>query len=247
MKLVTYNIFHGRYWDKAADFLQEEKAEIVCLQEVGRKSINFQPSEVDMIEDVAKKLNYVYSYSHMFYGDSGTGTYEMGVVILSKFRILETIEFKYERASTDEILEANVKDRYNLPRKLLGVKLDLVGRELWVFTTHFTITPNALPTDQQIKEAIKVKAFLADYDEFVLCGDMNAAYRTETYRILSEGMVDVSLGEEPTLHQTLHRVGHLKHHVDYVFYKGNNLKHVSSKIPMVDGSDHLPIVVEFEL
>ena len=122
-----------------------------------------------MVEDVAKRLNYAYSYSHMFYGASGTGTYEMGVAILSKFRILETIEFKYERASTDEILEANVKDRYNLPRKLLGVKLDLGGRELWVFTTNFTITPNALPTDQQIKEAIKVKAFLADYDGFVLC------------------------------------------------------------------------------
>jgi endonuclease/exonuclease/phosphatase (EEP) superfamily protein YafD len=72
---------------------------------------------------------------------------------------------------------------------------------------------------------------------------MNTPYGNENYRLLTAGLTDVS-GTEPTLHPTFHKVGKNGYHVDYVFLKGEKLDALETRIPVVDASDHLPVVVE---
>jgi endonuclease/exonuclease/phosphatase (EEP) superfamily protein YafD len=72
---------------------------------------------------------------------------------------------------------------------------------------------------------------------------MNTPFNTETYQILAVGLNDVSKPDLPTLHPTIHPAGHMRYHVDYVFLKGKKLVAEKSEVPVVDGSDHLPVIV----
>jgi len=229
MKLITYNIWHGKYLNKVIEFLVREKPDVVCLQEV----------DTGIFNEVKQVMGMGGEYRRMFWWERGKQRLELGVAILTRWPITETKEFYYEKMARETMVEPEIRDRYDLPRVILGVKIG----ETWIFTTHFTITPEATVTKRQLKSVKEVKGFLADYDDYVLCGDMNTPYGNETYKRLSEGLVDVS-GKEPTLHPRIHKVGNKGYHVDYVFYKSSRIKQISTRIPLVDGSDHLPVVVE---
>lgn len=244
-KLITYNIWHGAYFEEVKDFLRSEAADIVCIQEIGRDGLGFARDSTDMVKVMGRELDMRGEYEEMFRGNIGQGEYGFGVAIFSRFTLIEKRILNYELESR-EVLEPAIKDRYNLPRRLIGLRYEELG-DLWVFTTHFTITPDTLPTEHQLTQAKVVQEYVSHYHELILCGDMNTVPDTETYRMLSQGMMDVSLPEKPTLHPRIHLVGDKGYHVDYVFYRSSRLKHVSTRIPLVDGSDHLPIVVEFEL
>ncbi|OGV95696.1 hypothetical protein A2W24_05500 [Microgenomates group bacterium RBG_16_45_19] len=246
-KLITYNVWQGRHLDKVIQFLQSEKADIVCLQEVGMRGQGQGAAEVNLFEEIKQGLGIDGIYRRYFWADEGQGKYDMGIAIYTGLPVREIKEFRYERRATEEILEAGGKDRYNIPRVLIGQKIGIGGGKLWVFTTHHTITPHAGVTEHQLQATKQVKGFLADYDEYILCGDMNTPYGNENYELLSQGLADVSKPTEPTLHPTIHKVGYKRYHVDYVFIKGKGIKQVSTRIPVMDASDHLPVVVELEV
>lgn len=245
-KLVTYNIWHGTFIDKAVKFLQREKPQVVCIQEIGRDGIGFSQHSINMMEQMGRELRMRGEYEEMFRGNIGKGEYGFGVAMFSTFSLEEKRVWLYEHENTQRVFEPAVQDRYYLPRRLVGIRYRELGN-LWVFTTHFTITPDTKPTEHQLKQARVVKDILNNFPESIFCGDMNTVPGTDTYRWLSKNMVDVSMPETPTLHPTIHSVGSKGYHVDYLFYASDRLKHLKTTIPVVDGSDHLPVVVEFEV
>jgi len=251
IKIITYNIWHGMYLEKVIDFLQQEKADIICLQEVarvGQKQRAVVP-QVDLFNQIKTGLGMDGTYQRMCWGTVGRGTFDIGMVVFSAHPMMELTTYRYEREETGEVLEVDLggKDQYSIPRVLLGVKISAEQRNFWVFNAHHTITPNGGVTEHQLKATRVVKEYLNEYDEYILCGDMNTPYGNKNYDLLSEGLTDLSNPTEPTLHPTIHRVGHKGFHVDYVFAKGDKIKHIKTRIPMIDASDHLPVVVELEL
>lgn len=182
----------------------------------------------------------------MYAADEGDGEYSIGVAIYSKYPILETTVLRYERETT-EVLRISDVDRYHVPRVLLGCLLDIKPQPLWAFTTHFTISPEAKVTQHQLDNAQKVAAYLSKYPEYILCGDLNTPHGSQVFDILKGDALDVIGPGHPTLHPTLHRVGHLGLQVDHSFIKSQRVKVVSAATPLIDGSDHLPLVMEFTL
>jgi endonuclease/exonuclease/phosphatase family metal-dependent hydrolase len=248
IKLISWNIWHGKYLDEVVEFLIQEDADVLCLQEMGTTGQGLaEDPKIDIHEEIVERVGVQGKYQRMFWGDNGWGKYDMGVSILTRLPVVDWKKFYYEGQQADSVLDIVGKDRYDIPRVLMGAKLLINGLDKWFFTTHFTLSPEAKVTEHQLANAKKVRSFLKDCGEFVLCGDMNTPYGTETYRVLSEGLVDVTEPKQATLHPTMHKVGHLGYHVDYVFFKGSSIKHLSTKIPLVDASDHLPIVCEFEI
>jgi endonuclease/exonuclease/phosphatase family metal-dependent hydrolase len=249
LKLITYNIWHGTKLPELVEFFQTHKADVYCLQEVSVQGVAFDASQqINLFKEIETVIGVKGDYERMFWGNEKLGKYDMGVAIFSRFPVLERVTFTYEREVTETVMVADGDDRYNLPRKLLGNKLDLPGgRQLWVMTTHFTITPEATVTDWQLRSVDQLQGFLKDYPEFILTGDMNTPYGNETYRRLTEIMEDVSPHDRPTLHPTIHPVGQLNLHVDYVFLKGEKLKAEKREVLMVSASDHLPVVVDLEV
>jgi endonuclease/exonuclease/phosphatase family metal-dependent hydrolase len=247
-KLITYNIWDGTHLDVVLEFLKREQAEVYQLQEVGITGKGLaRDQKTNILTRVNQELNLEGIYQRMFWGDHGQGKFDMGVATWSRWPVQETVTFNYERPATEEMLMPAGKDRYNLPRVILGVKVKLPGRDLWCFNTHFTISPEATVTEHQLENARRVKGFLENYPEYILTGDMNTPFQSETYKVLSKGLKDVSLGELSTLHPTIHPVGNLGYHVDYVFIKGARIKHEGTRIPLEDGSDHLPVVVDLNI
>jgi endonuclease/exonuclease/phosphatase (EEP) superfamily protein YafD len=136
--------------------------------------------------------------------------------------------------------------RFSWPPVMLVADVPWNGLDLVVMTTHAPVTYKASVTQRQLAAAQALKSVLPNRDELIFCGDLNTHFNTETYQIIKDGFIDIS-GTEPTLHPESHPAGNHGYHVDYVFYRGTQLKHISTRIPVVDGSDHLPVVCEFEL
>lgn len=247
IKLVTYNIWHGTHLEKVIEFLRQERADIVCLQEAGTSGRGQKASEISIFDEIKAALGIPGVFKNTFWGSEGQGKYNLGNALLTQRPVVDEREFYYERKLTGKVLEGGGKDRYNLPRVLLGQKLVLGERELWVFTGHHTITPEGGVTEHQLAATREVKRFLGDFDEYILCGDMNTPYGNKNYKMLSEGLTDWSEPPTPTLHPTIHKVGYKGYHVDYVFAKGQGMKHLKTRIPVVAASDHLPVVVELEV
>lgn len=241
-KLITYNIWHGKYLERVIDFLREEDADVICLQEVATKGQGVGPKDINIYEIIKSELGYAGVFAPMVEFDEGGGLYNFGLAILTKGKTLhEETHFYFRDFQRFEEWERN---RYRWPRAVLRADVGLQGERMTVFTTHFLVTPEASVTDYQLKAAYRLREYLDQYDNFILCGDMNTPFGTETYELLSEGLVDGSPVDKPTLHPTIHRVGHLGYHVDYVFLKGEQFEVKESWVPEVDGSDHLPVVVE---
>jgi endonuclease/exonuclease/phosphatase family metal-dependent hydrolase len=246
IKLISYNIWHGVYLNPLVEFLDREQPDILCVQEVGTSGLGQKKDTTNLHEVIQKKLDMQAHYEHMYSADEGEGEYTIGVAIYSKYPILETTVLRYER-ETSETLRISDVDRYHVPRVLLGCLLDVEPIPLWVFTTHFTISPDAKVTQHQVDNAQKVATFLNKFPEYILCGDLNTPHGSQIFDILKSDAFDVVGPGHPTLHPTLHRVGHLGLQVDHAFIKSQRVNVDSVSLPLADGSDHVPLVIEFTL
>jgi endonuclease/exonuclease/phosphatase family metal-dependent hydrolase len=246
IKLISYNIWHGVYLEPMLQFLNEQQPEIVCLQEVGTSGLGQKKHPTNLFKEIQTSLGFEAHYEHMYTADEGDGVYTIGVAIYSKFPILETKSLRYER-NTTEVLRISDVDRYHVPRVLLGCLLDIKPKPLWVFTTHFTISPEAKVTQHQLENAQKVAAYLKDFPEYMLCGDLNTPHGSHIFDLLKGEASDVVGPGKPTLHPKLHRVGHLNLQVDHAFLNSRRITASAAATPLVDGSDHLPLVIQLEV
>jgi len=232
--------------DALLAFLDKEKPDILCLQEVGTSGIGQKQSSDNLFKMICDALHMEGDYENMFWADEGEGRFDSGVAILSRFARSNRMVFRYERI-TNDILRLTDRDRYFVPRVLLGNELQIDDKTLWVFTTHFTISPDAQVTQHQLDNAHAVSEQLQKYPEYVLCGDLNTPHGSRIFDLLKGDALDVIGPGYPTLHPKLHRVGHLALQVDHAFVRSDRITVTSSAVPIVDGSDHLPLVIEFTL
>lgn len=246
IKLISYNIWQGMYLDPLVKFLQTEQPDIVCLQEVGTSGMGQKHSDDNVFKLIGDTLKLEGDYENMLWADEGEGPFNSGVAILSRFVRTSRMVFRYERI-TNDILRLTDRDRYNVPRVLLGNELLINDKSLWVFTTHFTISPDAQVTQHQLDNAQKVAGQLRKYPEYLFCGDLNTPHGSQVFNVLRGDARDVIGLGYPTLHPKLHRAGHLNLQVDHALVKSDRITIKSSAVPIVDGSDHLPLVLEFTL
>lgn len=243
IKLITYNIWHGNFLEKVIDCLRCEKADIVCLQEVATCGRAFTVSKENILTKIQEALGMDAVYAPMYTIETPKGEFDAGVAILSKQKIIGSTIIPY--AGGFRKFQLAEKWRYGWPSVVLMAKIESLG--VMVATTHLPVTHKTKVTQRQLAAAREVKAGLENQEELILCGDMNTLPGSGTYRILSEGLIDVSNLTAPTLHNTIHVVGKKNYHVDYVFYKGTKIRPLSTRILNVDGSDHLPIEVRWEV
>lgn len=227
-------------------FLEAEKPDVLCLQEVGTSGMGQKHSDDNVFKLICDALKLEGDYENMLWADEGEGTFDSGVAILSRFAQVNRMVLRYERI-TNKVLRLTDTDRYNVPRVLLGNELLINHKPLWVFTTHFTISPEAQVTQHQLDNAHRVAQSLSEYPEYLFCGDLNTPHGSSVFDILRGEAVDVVGPNTPTLHPTIHPVGNLGLQVDHMFVKSNRVKVISAAVPIVDGSDHLPLVIKLEV
>jgi endonuclease/exonuclease/phosphatase family metal-dependent hydrolase len=245
IKLISYNIWHGTYLDKVIEFLKQEKADIVCIQENGQLGQAQKASNINMFAKIEEETGMMGGYAPTFGAQTAQGKFQFGVSVYSKYPVEIVKLVPYAGVYFDFPLGQDF--RYVWPSTLLITKIKLPERDLLVATTHLPVTRETAVTARQLTAAKEVQEALKEYSELILCGDMNTLPNSETYKVVANKFDDWTQKVEGTLHPTIHPVGGKNFHVDYVFARGEKLEHLKTKVPLVDASDHLPIVVEFAI
>jgi len=243
IKLVSLNIELAKHLDLVREFLEKQKPDIACLQEV---------YEADL-EELAKELGMEAVFGPM--GLMGRVEHTKppfvpyGVGILSAL-LVETVDRVYysggEEQAREHIFNGTSRDDAH---PVLCVDIKKGSRKFTVGTTHFTWSAGGVADNLQRKDMKNLLAILQDIPGIVLCGDFNAPRGREIFDALAQRYKDnIPLEYHTSIDVNLHRGGgKLKGEslmVDGLFttphYQCSNVRFVGGV------SDHFAIVAEVQ-
>ncbi len=121
-EFITKKAGASGHRDAMMQFIQQQNADVLCLQEF-LEPHGFKQLEPN-ISYIREQLHYPYyffSHDHL----NNNGKIETGVIIFSRYPILDTIQIKYNRDATTNVAES-----------LIGVDLSINNKKIRVYTTH---------------------------------------------------------------------------------------------------------------
>lgn len=243
IRVMTWNIHHAEGTDRTIDVdriarvILSEKPDIVALQEVDRGVE--RSKKIDIITALADRTDMTYAVGKTI--DYQGGDY--GNAFLTRFPILEERNLHYKMLREGE------------QRGLLQLVLDVRGEEIVIANTHLDSRSDDSARVPSIEE---LKLTLSGYSPrpVIVCGDMNDGPNSRVMTQLKKDYVDsweqAGSGEGLTFPSDEPRK-----RIDYIFILKNSnpasasaavqLRPVSARVLQSSASDHLPLLVEFEL
>ena len=247
-----------------SQFLKEQQSDILCLQEITRaleKSVQKDYVTKDIVDDATPHL------SSFFFGPNSI----MGNFKQKNFhgKELYTFEFgglmefgnytksRYKITKAQNVFVQNcftyATDGSKWPeedfRAVLVSDHVIDGKKLRVLNYHGVWTRNKLGNELSL-QANKIinKLALQAEGEVIICGDFNLFPETPSMKVF--GKKFESLVDTFAISTTRPASNELNHHkrnvVDYVLVsKGVTVKNFH--VPKSDVSDHLPLILDFEL
>ncbi len=222
IKLLSWNIWHGKHLDDVIAFLKTQNADIIALQEV----VKYDDQE-DTATQIAKSLGYSYIYYKAFYTERHTPHYEMGNAILSRFPI-QTSQCHFLSTMKEYQGNAATEPRIAVEATIEGIK---------VFSVHLAYSENWKSSEMRMQQIEKLSPLLQN-DRTVLMGDMNGGADLPEIQKISEILKNADANPiTPT---------HREHRIDHIFVSTDinvkNFEILDSK-----ASDHLPITAILEI
>ena len=247
IKVMTLNMWYGRYIDEVIEFIREERPDVVMLQEVtASRKIDIPHGISDSFELLMDRLKMQGVFAPGWRLILEGKLVGLGLATFTKL----PIEYFGAKYYIRGVLESGDPSfGVNFPGFYLRTDVNTEVGVLPFITTHFFWSMYPEITDEQRLGAKLLKNELSPISDFVLAGDFNVTDDSEIYREISKGLVDDRPeGLVRTLHPEIHKVGpSLDLAVDYMFHRGNRFRVKSSRVPIVPVSDHLPLVVEYEV
>lgn len=230
LRLISINIEGHNHLSRVIPFLEREKPDIVCLQEVFQVdlsvifrnlpgAVNFAPNGILSDPD----------YHHMLpLGEIGNVVYTNLPAKLAK------IEYYRGRRQTIPKLRTGEPNYTN--RSVIRVPIFFNKRWVSVACTHFTWSERGDVTAEQEHDLDNLLALLPETEPLVLCGDFNTPRPSSVYQILTKRFVDrVPQDVTTTIDPNLHKAGALELTVDYVFTTTD----IQAEVQVISGiSDH---------
>ena len=201
IKLVSLNIERDKHLQRVIPFIQSEKPDILCLQEVCQKDlVHFQ-----------KLMGSQYHFSPSGIHTVDGATNVEGEAVFS--RLPATQWFAEQYAGPDTLTEHN--DEMSTREKNEYVKRTITGCEIQsgtsvfrIATTHFTWTPDGLPDAYQREDVRNMLDATTRMGEMILCGDFNAPRGGEIFAFINTHYHDAIPPQYKTsIDVSLHRMG----------------------------------------
>ena len=240
---MTWNIHHGEGMDKSIDvdrigkLINEEKVDIVAIQEVDRGVE--RSKKIDIITKLADMTGMTYAFGKTI--DYQGGDY--GNAFLTRFPIFEERNVLFKKFPEAE------------QRGVLLLVLGIIGEEVVVANTHLDSQGN---DSLRVASAIELKSILKSYSSraSILCGDCNDIPSSRVVTQLKEEYLDTwelaGTWEGFTFPSDVP-----KKRIDYAFANNSrrpdstsvavHLRALSAHVVKSLASDHLPLIVEFDL
>ena len=265
MKLVSLNVaLFERNNAKLADFLKNQNADILSLQEVVKKidhGVDLDFVSKDVIDESSLNLKQFFFApiwvlskfektnfhgKEHFVFDLG-GKVEFGNYIKSKYKILKGQNVFVQNHFT------YVTDWSKWPeedyRAVQVVDLDIGGKKIRLLNYHGIWSKDKMETDKTKRacEIIKSLALEVDYPS-IITGDFNLFPNTESISLFKPELI--SLIDQYNINTTRPATNELsdkqRNAVDYIFIS-HGIKVNNFEIIQSDVSDHLPLVLDFEI
>lgn len=242
MKLISLNIEVNRHHHTVLPFLKKEKPDVVCIQELLDIDFDRYKKELGM-QGIFKVFRYVnYSYPDKINGQ------KHGVAIFAK-KILDAGNVFYfgNESNILKPFKEYLSDENNSKNAVL-VWANIMGNDNKIYkiiNTHLPVTKEGESTPYQLEVVDALLEELASFEDFVLCGDMNAPRGRESFSRLAKIYKDnIPLHYKTSIDQNLHRVKGIMFMVDGLFTtKG----YIASDVNLVEGvSDHMAVVAEIK-
>ena len=235
MKIMTFNIQHALDYknnviDTAlfADKIRFHDADICGLNEVrGAGPIE---GYTDQLSEIKDKLGF-YGYFAEAIKVDGTSPYGNALVSRYPIKSAETVMIP------DPIIK--VPGRHYETRCVLKAVIESGKKDICVLVCHMGLTP------AQRRNAVKTICKIIDNIDLplILMGDFNTTPDDKVLRPLYKRLKDT---DEKASVRALPTYASYdpKEKIDYIFYKGLNLKNISTINEIY--SDHFPIIAEFD-
>lgn len=236
IRLVSLNIERSKHLDRIKPFLQSQKPDVLCLQELFERDIPFFEEQIGpCVAFGIVGLHPTDPPEH--------GSLMEGIGIFSALPV-EARSVRYYLGS-----EENARTRephvFNLDRSIVSCTFKKGDERFTIATTHFTWTRDGSVNDQQRTDLAHMLSVLDEQEEFVLCGDFNAPRGGEIFSALASKYKDnIPAHYTTSIDKDLHRAGDLQLMVDGLF---TTPEYVASDVELHAGvSDHMAITANIE-
>lgn len=252
LKVVTLNLWNGgRLLQPALDFLSQQQADIMFLQEA-YNGIN--PAFEARFRTVTRLRHTFPDYSWHFaptYLDTRSveGPIEDGQLILSRWPLAEEQNLFFD-IPYGEYDQDTHPDFSQFPANLQTAITNVNGLRLKLLNVHGPVNYDGLAdTNRRLHMRDTILHAIEGESRVILAGDFNVRPETETIRSLSQVLQPLfAEGELATTFnmQRKSNPGFATAAVDNLFVSAS-LTVVDRQCPPVDISDHLPLVAELKL
>lgn len=234
LKLISLNIERSKHLDLVVPFLQKERPDVLCIQELMERDV--------LRFEEALGMRCVFSPFTLHDAEWNAGIMGIGIFSLATIRSHEA-RYYVGDPSTVPIFDFTDVHTKHATENHSVIFCDIkVGNDMYrIGTTHFTWTPDGAPDDYQREDAKRLLNILDSFGEFVLTGDFNSARGSEIFSLFAKRYKDnIPRRYTTTIDGALHRAGPLECMVDGVFSTSG---YVVSDVELISGvSDHMAVV-----
>lgn len=249
-KFLTLNIWNGgRLMPAVLDLLRDEQPDIFFLQEVNSRT---EPELEDRFRSLAIIHQHFPNYDYYFgkvFGDlrPKEGLVVEGNAIFSRWPLKNCtntfIDLPYA-----EVEHWKWTDFSQLPEAIASAEVTLGDQQLLLLNVHGPWELSEQDSIRRLHMRDRILELIAGHTLVLAAGDFNVVPTTRTIKDVETKLTNVFQPELMTSFNLKHKTnpGYATAVVDMVL-SSPKLKVIEKKVPQQDVSDHLPLVVEFEL
>ncbi len=169
------------------------------------------------------------------------------IFVKNEHKVLQTGQYYIYGDNKTEIQA----DFTNEPKDLIFAKISVNHKELLVINAHGKWFPgNKLDTADRLEQSNKINEFLKTFSiPKILCGDFNLDPETESIKILEKNLENLIKTHDikSTRNQiSWNKFANVQNFADYVFVS-EGIKVIDFLVPYNEVSDHLPLILDFEI
>jgi endonuclease/exonuclease/phosphatase family metal-dependent hydrolase len=245
LKLIQLNIWQGKILKNVMDFLQDQDADVVCLQEVFSSQQHIDVLDMlDSLETIQARLAYPHFYYEPTFRFEITGVKaQIGNAILSKQPLVNR-RVVFTSHNFHEVTDWNQNYSSNT-RNALIAEIQLGDKNLTVVTHHGYREPTPIGSQTSINAMQKLVEVTRNISTpLIIAGDLNVSAKSPVMSLFEGWLQDLT--EKYSINDTLTQFGKVrKVPCDHILVSdGIVIQNFIVSEELV--SDHKPLIVEFE-
>lgn len=251
IKFLALNIWHGGIvWEKLIKFVNQEKPDIAVFQEVHSSENKSLEKRFRTMQEFQKEFPWLaYSAFEETMIEKNTKSL-WGNAVFSKFPIKNKKGYLFDGKIFEYDFKVNDPDPSSVTEGMLGTQIEINNKNYFIYSlhgvwdTHGNDTPKRFAMEKVIVDALKGN------EDIILAGDTNLYPTTQFVKNLED-----KLNIRNIFGNRLRSSFNMKYKTNPSFAKAvvdmifisENIKVLKAYKPMVDVSDHYPLIATLEV